>query len=215
MTSVNFVLLFIFVSAFVFSAISGLPNDDAVDTALETAVDTELVTSALEDVIPTTPNTTEAPDVRTQCHNAVPNGTSKEIGCSQCVKAAQGQCYYCALTSRCEPYFTKNIFHTPEECSYTKAFIWTCEINLQVMAISLMSVAGVILTLILFCCCYCCCCKRSEGTTRWQKELKRLERDRQMRKQQAEERKKEREARYEEIRRKYGLNDMKQYKRMS
>ena len=43
-----------------------------------------------------------------------------------------------------------------------------------------------------------------------------MEEDRKRRKEQAEERKKEREARYEEIRRKYGLNDAKPgYKRMS
>jgi len=165
---------------------------------------------------PSAPPPTNSTPVEEQCANAVNNATDPDKNCYACVKAAQGQCFFCYTDNKCRAFFTTNIFHTPEECEYTQARIWTCEINLQVMAITLMSIFGVILVLILCCCCYCCCCKRSEGTTRWKKELRRLEEDRKRRKEQAEERKKEREARYEEIRRKYGLNDSKPgYKRMS
>ena len=60
---------------------------------------------------------------------------------------------------KCRAFFTSNIFHTPDQCAYTEARIWTCEINLQVMAITLVSIFGVVMVLLLACCCYCCCCK--------------------------------------------------------
>jgi len=161
-------------------------------------------------------NSTPTPDEI--CANAVNNATSDDKNCNACVKAANGQCFYCFTDHKCRAFFTTNIFHTPEECAYAEARIWTCEINLQIMAITLMCIFGIVVGLFLICCCYCCCCRRSEGTTRWKKELRRLEEDRNRRKAEAEERKRTREARYEEIRRKYNLHETKPaggYKRMS
>merc|ERR1712168_1564928 len=117
--------------------------------------------------------TNHTPTPEEECANAISNSTSDDSNCNACVSAANGQCFYCYTDHKCRAFFTKNIFHTPDECEYTEARIWTCAINLQVLAITLMSIVGCILGLILICCCYCCCCRRSGGSTRWEKELKR------------------------------------------
>lgn len=151
------------------------------------------------------------------CANAVNNATSDDTNCNACVKAANGQCFYCFTDHKCRAFFTQNIFHTPDECDFTEARIWTCEINLQILAIALMSIVGVVLVLILVCCCYCCCCRRSHGKTRFEREMEKQKADRQRRKDEAENRRRDREARYEEIRRKYNLHETKPgagYKKM-
>lgn len=119
--------------------------------------------------------------------------------CDECVK--HKQCYYCQSDEKCNKYPAKEIIPS-EECSFKSIRYFTCSISFMVLMILIGTLSAIVLLIILCVCCYCCC--KRKGIKLSKDEIK-FARQREERKARAEERKKERASRTEEIRRKYGL----------
>ena len=135
--------------------------------------------------------------------------------CNDCVNTHK--CYYCGSTKRCWKYDpTIKDFIPPEsQCLKNDSFIGQCFFTTLVLLIAVPSAAGVLL-IALGCTIYCCCCRNNKrriqrDQTRFQAELDR-------RKDASDRRKAERQAKRDDIRRKYGLfkdGDDSMYSRMA
>lgn len=75
--------------------------------------------------------------------------------------------------------------------------------NFEALIIAMAVLGGTVLITIGVCCCCCCCCRRRQSGP--DRDEERFARKREELKQRADERKDERRARHDEIRRKYGL----------
>ncbi|GBL78681.1 hypothetical protein AVEN_65251-1 [Araneus ventricosus] len=127
--------------------------------------------------------------------------------CKGCV--SNSDCYYCETDGVC--YFKITKVLTNDKCNLKKIHYLTCRVNFQYLMIIIGVFAGIALLIVTICCCYCCCKRRgikiSKDDLKWA-------RQREERKQIAEERRKERAERTEEIRKKYGLvKDSNPYQR--
>lgn len=87
-------------------------------------------------------------------------------------------------------------------CPLSQARWGLCWLNFEALIIALAVLGGSILISIAVCCCCCCCKKRPRGLDR---DDERFTRKREEIKQRSEERKVDRKARHDEIRKKYGL----------
>ncbi|XP_070566762.1 pituitary tumor-transforming gene 1 protein-interacting protein-like [Ptychodera flava] len=121
--------------------------------------------------------------------------------CDTCLKNVT--CYWCNGKDVCADYPVGDIFPT-KDCDLSAARWLECWLNFEALLISMGVIAGVLL--ISCCCCvYCCCCRSSSNKKKYAKEDAKLERQREERTMRQEERKAERKAKNDEIRRKYGL----------
>jgi len=83
--------------------------------------------------------------------------------------------------------------------------------NYKAMLIAMGVIAGVLL-ISLFCCIYCCCCRSKGNRKKYEREDARLERDREEREMRHSERKAERQNKYDDIRKKYGIGQFSKKK---
>lgn len=121
--------------------------------------------------------------------------------CDSCVPHAK--CLWCLTNNNCTEYPVSWLLPPASVCQLSQARWGVCWLNFEALIITLAVLGGTILISIVACCCYCCCCrKRQSGPDR---DEERFARRREEIKQRAEERKGERKARHDEIRRKYGL----------
>ena len=126
------------------------------------------------------------------------NGT-----CEQCSKPSSN-CYWCDNNKRCGVFVAKKA-KNQNNCQGSDVYYRQCFLSSNLLIIIIPCVVGGVL-LILGCLIYCCCCRRCGGKKdKFQKEDKKLKKDRNERKQIYDHRKAERQARNEEIRMKYGL----------
>ncbi|XP_069558255.1 pituitary tumor-transforming gene 1 protein-interacting protein [Brachyistius frenatus] len=136
------------------------------------------------------------------CQTTAPPPTPCSVykSCDSCVP--QAKCLWCFTTNNCTEYPVRWLLPPPSLCPLSEARWGVCWMNFEALIITLAVVGGIILLSIAVCCCCCCCKKRRSGPDR---DEERFARRREEIKQRAEERKGERKARHDEIRRKYGL----------
>ncbi|XP_070768218.1 pituitary tumor-transforming gene 1 protein-interacting protein [Enoplosus armatus] len=130
-----------------------------------------------------------------------PTPCSAHKSCDTCVPHAQ--CLWCFTTNNCTKYPVSWLLPPASVCQLSQARWGVCWLNFEALIIAFAVLGGTILISIIVCCCCCCCCKkRQSGPDR---DEERLARRREEIKQRSEERKGERKARHDEIRKKYGL----------
>ena len=124
--------------------------------------------------------------------------------CATCISTKNATCYYCGIDKTCKVFDQSTIFSV-KTCGSLKYNIGICELNVMIIAILL----GIFLVLVLTCCCclccgiWCSCRKRSKRIVK-EEEMKFLDSKAEIR-ERSSDRKAERKARTDDIRRKYGL----------
>jgi hypothetical protein len=124
--------------------------------------------------------------------------------CGNCV--SQPKCFWCESPSeKCILYPIGEVFPN-SKCALQDARWGVCWVNYQVLLI-VVCVLAVVIIFTIVTCIYCCCCKINRSLTRRRDEQdeETTRRSREEREMKSTERKIERQARYDEIRRKYGL----------
>lgn len=125
--------------------------------------------------------------------------------CSECV-GLKDNCFWCSATRKCAVYDPKK-GSSQKDCPSSKAYYKQCYISGNLLIIIIPCVVGGLL-LIIGCTIYCCCCRKCCGKKKqgmFDKEDKKLRKERNERRHLQDSRKAERQARHEEIRLKYGL----------
>ncbi|XP_028327588.1 pituitary tumor-transforming gene 1 protein-interacting protein [Gouania willdenowi] len=137
-----------------------------------------------------------------QTTTPAPQACSTFTNCGSCV--SHSRCLWCFASNNCTEYPVRWLLPPASVCQLSQARWGVCWLNFEALIITMAVLGGIILISIMVCCCCCCCrCKRrSSGLDR---DEERLTRRREEIKQRSEERKVERKARHDEIRRKYGL----------
>ncbi|XP_033639405.1 pituitary tumor-transforming gene 1 protein-interacting protein-like isoform X1 [Asterias rubens] len=123
--------------------------------------------------------------------------------CDECVKFPGAKCFYCYTNGVCAKYPGKEIFPT-KYCDLSQARWGVCFLNFEALIISMGVIAGVLL-LAMTICIYCCCCCSGSNRAKYAKEDAKVERKKTERKMHHEQKKADRKAKNDEIRRKYGL----------
>lgn len=127
------------------------------------------------------------------------NGT-----CEECSKPSSN-CYWCANNKKCGTYEVKH-HKNQKNCQGSDVYTRQCFLSSSLLLIIIPCVVGGVL-IILGCLIYCCCCRRCCRGRKdlFQKEDKKLKKEKGERRQINDHRKAERQAKNEEIRLKYGL----------
>ncbi|NP_001290805.1 pituitary tumor-transforming gene 1 protein-interacting protein precursor [Esox lucius] len=124
--------------------------------------------------------------------------------CDSCIKNTK--CLWCMTNSTCTDYPASYILPPPAVCKLSQARWGVCWVNFEALIIAMAVVGGTILvSIIVCCCCCCCCCKRQQGPDR---DEERFARRREEIRQRSDERKVERKAKHDDIRKKYGLTGL-------
>ncbi|ELU08770.1 hypothetical protein CAPTEDRAFT_228897 [Capitella teleta] len=157
-----------------------------------------LTTVLGEDPIPGSSEDPPTPSPSTEEVCAALNST-----CGDCVGHAK--CLWCpSKPTACIPYPVGTIIPSSSYCPLDDARWGVCWVNYKILLIVMGCLAGVLLISI-FTCIYCCCCKTKNKKTKYREEDVKFERERDERKVKNAERKAERQVKYDEIRKKYGL----------
>nr|XP_020492681.1 pituitary tumor-transforming gene 1 protein-interacting protein-like [Labrus bergylta] len=130
-----------------------------------------------------------------------PTPCSAYRSCDTCVPHAK--CLWCFTNNNCTEYPVSWLLPPASVCQLSQARWGVCWMNFEALIIAMAVLGGTILISIVVCCCCCCCCKKRNS--RPDRDDERFARRREEIKQRAEERKGERRARHDEIRKKYGL----------
>jgi len=130
---------------------------------------------------------------------------AKYTNCDDCVQKSKGKCVFCNDGKTCKEL---GILHLTDVCTggLMNTSWATCTVNMMALIIGMSVVGGVLLLSVCCCICCCCCCKDSaKQKLKWMREdaLNRGKSDE--RKARYAERRAEREAKNDEIRKKYGL----------
>lgn len=129
-----------------------------------------------------------------QCQNA-----SKS--CDACVKVGSVQCVWCASTKKC---MLKEHVIPTSECALSDAKWAVCWVNYEALIIACSVIGGILILGLTICICCCCCCKKDKSA-KYAKEDAKNDRKKSEMKAGHAERRAERKAKTDEIRRKYGL----------
>ncbi|XP_017291612.1 pituitary tumor-transforming gene 1 protein-interacting protein [Kryptolebias marmoratus] len=129
-----------------------------------------------------------------------PPSCSSFKSCESCVPHAK--CLWCFATNNCTDYPVTWLLPPASLCPLAQARWGVCWLNFEALIIALAVLGGTILVSIMICCCCCCCKSRSSRPDR---DDETFARRREEIKQRSEQRKVDRKARHDEIRRKYGL----------
>ncbi|XP_017569957.1 pituitary tumor-transforming gene 1 protein-interacting protein [Pygocentrus nattereri] len=121
--------------------------------------------------------------------------------CDSCLSNVS--CLWCQTNLSCTEYPVAHLLPPASICPLSEARWGVCWVNFEALIIAMAVVGGVLLLGITVCCCCCCCrCRRSSRPDRVEEEYARR---REEIKQRSDDRKAERRARHDEIRKKYGL----------
>ncbi|XP_061071582.1 pituitary tumor-transforming gene 1 protein-interacting protein [Conger conger] len=138
------------------------------------------------------------------CYTTVspPQKSCKDSGttCEKCLENVS--CLWCQTNGTCMDYPAKQILPPSSLCQLSQARWGVCWVNFEALIIAMAVVGGTILLSIIVCCCCCCCRKRPAGPDR---DEERFARRREEMRQRSEDRKQDRRARHDDIRKKYGL----------
>ncbi|KAI4894221.1 hypothetical protein NFI96_026181, partial [Prochilodus magdalenae] len=118
-------------------------------------------------------------------------------------KAPDGLCLWCQTNLSCTEYPVSHLLPPASLCQLSQARWGVCWVNFEALIIAMAVVGGILLVGISICCC-CCCCRCCKGGSRPDREGEEFSRRREEIKQRSEDRKAERKARHDEIRKKYG-----------
>ena len=128
---------------------------------------------------------------------------SRNSSCSFCVKSKK--CFYCYSTSSCLPFDLRLT-----GCSSVRETAYgTCFVKFTVLAISLGSMAGVVLLAIVIACCCCCNCQRKRSGWEVDNQKENLTMRGSVIRDNAFAKREERQRRVDEIKRKYGIPEKK------
>ncbi|XP_067868747.1 pituitary tumor-transforming gene 1 protein-interacting protein-like [Heterodontus francisci] len=132
-----------------------------------------------------------------------PSGDCSDYTSTSCEECLDNvNCLWCFVDQRCMTYPVGSIIPPSSICPLHQARWGVCWVSFESLIIAMSVVVGLILLPLVCCCCYCCCKKKSHGHGQ---EEERLAKQQEERKQRSEERMDDRKARYDEIRKKYGL----------
>ncbi|XP_051576207.1 pituitary tumor-transforming gene 1 protein-interacting protein-like [Myxocyprinus asiaticus] len=121
--------------------------------------------------------------------------------CDTCL--ANVSCLWCLTNNICSEYPVSYVIPPASVCKLSKARWGVCWLNFEALIIGLAVLCGALLLAITVCCCCCCCkCSRSRSVDH---EAEQFSRRREEIRQRADERRAERKAKHDEIRKKYGL----------
>ncbi|XP_077159193.1 pituitary tumor-transforming gene 1 protein-interacting protein-like [Paroedura picta] len=123
--------------------------------------------------------------------------------CDQCIQNTS--CLWCNENSLCLDYPVRSIIPSSTLCPLSEARWGVCWVNFEAVIITIAVLAGLLLLVIAGCCCYCCYCRRGRQRERLTEEEERFIRDQEEKRLQSLQRKHERKAKHDEIRKKYGL----------
>uniref|UniRef100_A0A1A8ECI8 Pituitary tumor-transforming 1 interacting protein a n=1 Tax=Nothobranchius kadleci TaxID=1051664 RepID=A0A1A8ECI8_NOTKA len=138
-----------------------------------------------------------------QCQTTSPPLTtpcSSYKSCDSCTPHAK--CLWCFSSNNCTEYPVSWLLPPASLCPLSQARWGVCWLNFEALIIVLAVLGGTVLLTIMICCC-CCCCK--SPSSRPDRDEERFNRKREEILQRAEQRKVDRKARHDEIRKKYGL----------
>ncbi|XP_041963539.1 pituitary tumor-transforming gene 1 protein-interacting protein isoform X2 [Alosa pseudoharengus] len=137
---------------------------------------------------PTSPTPVQKPcNVRTSCEDCLANVT----------------CLWCMTNNTCSHYPVSSIIPPSSVCSLSQARWGVCWVNFEALIITMAVVVGTILLSVMVCCCCCYCCRKSSSGP--DRDEERLARRREEARQRSDDRRVDRKARHDEIRKKYGL----------
>lgn len=128
---------------------------------------------------------------------------SRNSSCETCLKDAK--CLWCKTNSKCVPYPTGDVLPKSSLCSLSEARWGVCWVNFEALIIAMGVIGGIILLAVLVCICCCCCCKK-DNKNKYAKEDEKWERKKKDRQEKSAEKRAERKAKTDEIRRKYGIS---------
>jgi len=157
-------------------------------------------------------STSNAPGAITTTPSAAVDCGQYNTSCDSCVGAPGAKCLWCPTAAiSCITYPAGSVFPNAV-CNLTDARWLNCWVNFQVLLI-MIGVLGCVILIALLTCFYCCCCKTSSSSLRRRerRDDEQAQRHRAERQAKSDARKADRESRYDEIRRKYGLSNGKQY----
>ncbi|XP_070585798.1 LOW QUALITY PROTEIN: PTTG1IP family member 2 [Erythrolamprus reginae] len=127
--------------------------------------------------------------------------------CEACTKYTT--CLWCSENSTCMDYPVNKILPPSSSCSLTKSYWAICWASLEAIVIAIGVVVGILLVFIICCCCYCCRRCRWRSVRRIDEEEETFIGDREEKRLQHAQRRHERKVKYDELRRKYGVNSPK------
>lgn len=140
------------------------------------------------------------------------------VDCNTCVGASNDSysggisCYWCKTTSngtvdQCLPVTATLPIEIEGECPHLNFNVGTCSLTALIIVILISVAALIFIICCCACCCVCCCwCARRRKRARLLEEAH-YNQEKESIRQHSNERRAERKAKNEEIRRKYGLDD--------
>ncbi|KAI5092530.1 pituitary tumor-transformingprotein 1 protein-interacting protein-like, partial [Silurus meridionalis] len=112
-------------------------------------------------------------------------------------------CLWCYTNNTCTVYPVSHLLPPASVCKLSQARWGVCLVNFEALIIAMAVLVGVLLLAITVCCCCCCChCGQSSRPDRIEEEIARK---REKHRQVSDDRRAERRARHDDIRKKYGL----------
>lgn len=149
-------------------------------------------------------STTPVPSTTTQSIEELCN--SHNSSCGECLD--NPKCLWCySKPPHCLVYPASSVIPSHSYCPLTDARWGTCTVNYEVLLICMGVIAGILLLSVSICIC-CCCCSRRGGRSfsrRERQEEAAENAEYEERRTRSAERRAERQVKYDEIRRKYGL----------
>lgn len=187
--------LFCFCFVSVLSYVSGAgttqgPNTNVSSEAPPPTSTPAAVTTKTSQPISTTPALSPAE----QCQQA-------NSSCDACVKVGKVQCVWCNSKKQC---LLKNKLIPTDECGLADAKWAVCWLNYEALIIAVSVIGGLLILGLTICICCCCCCRKG-NKEKWAREDAKLARQNNERKARNADKRAERKAKTDEIRRKYGL----------
>ncbi|XP_060552646.1 pituitary tumor-transforming gene 1 protein-interacting protein-like isoform X2 [Ruditapes philippinarum] len=188
-------ILFVFFGAVINGVLSASTSKAPVvttDNPSTTQKTTQKPTGSTSNVV-TTPKLTPAEE----CQKA-------NSSCDTCVKVGSVQCVWCASSSKC---MLKEHVIPTSECGLADAKWAVCWVNYEALIIACSVIGGVLILGLTICICCCCCCKGNKNA-KYAKEDAKYERKKTEMKAGQAERRAERKAKTDEIRKKYGIDNV-------
>ncbi|RNA17653.1 pituitary tumor-transforming protein 1 -interacting -like protein [Brachionus plicatilis] len=198
-----FLLFFFSISTLIFGCLSQSEGSSTTTSILSSAQSQSSPSSSPSTTVTRTSfvstssltSRTETTSLSDECYKL--NST-----CEECL--SNNKCFFCFEDNSCKLYKVKGLF--PEGCKASQARWFSCSVNFEALLIGLISAVVVVLLILGCCVCYCCnkTCKAMSDRS-LQRFERNLKKKKDFIKQKNSERKREREAKNDAIRVKYGL----------
>ena len=127
----------------------------------------------------------------------------RNVSCGDCVE--EKSCFYCWKSKSCHYYPFQVLHPVPETCGDLADMSYmTCLVSEKTLWIAIGTGSGTLLVALLLVF-YCCCCRKKSSAERLIDDLAKSDSKRTTRRAELDERRREREARHDAMRAKYGL----------